>query len=259
MAEDEVGTSPHVFVVDSQANYITMPDEKKSWQARTGQKFFLLLGVLAAMALIIQGYLIYNLYQKIEAMSLAHCQNLSNPKVSALQGGSMSQVGSKGYNVPVMQTQIQDRPFAHLVGSSTPFSNNETIAEKNIVQWMTGGEAFIQNMTYDNGQLTVEKEGYYYLYSKVQHAAVECSLIQHRVMKDTKAYDESIELLKSKNLLCLKHSSSKHANVEDLLSSFLAGVFHLQKGDKIYVTLDNKQSIRPGTTENFMGAFMIFP
>lgn len=73
MAEDGVGTSPHVFVVDSQANYITMPDEKKSWQARPGQKFLLLLGVLAATALIIQGYLIYNLYQKTEVSPLSVC------------------------------------------------------------------------------------------------------------------------------------------------------------------------------------------
>lgn len=57
-------------------------------------------------------------------------------------------------------------------------------------------------MSYNNGRLLVEKEGYYYLYSKVTlNAAVECLLIKHRVMKDTTAYGKSIELMRSKRLV----------------------------------------------------------
>lgn len=67
-------------------------------------------------------------------------------------------------------------------------------------------------MGYNKGRLIVEKEGYYYIYSKVQFNAAECSLTQHKVMKDTEAYGKSIELMKSKKLVY--HSS--------LPSSFVA-------------------------------------
>lgn len=72
-----------------------------------------------------------------------------------------------------------------------------------MVLWVNkDGDAITHNMSYDNGRLSVKKEGYYYLYSKLLlNAADECSLIQHKVMKDTKAYDKSIELMKSKRLV----------------------------------------------------------
>lgn len=60
-------------------------------------------------------------------------------------------------------------------------------------------------MGYNNGRLLVEKDGHYYLYSKVTiNAAEECKLIQHTVMKVTKAYDAAIELMKSKRFVIVK-------------------------------------------------------
>lgn len=56
-----------------------------------------------------------------------------------------------------------------------------------------------------------------------------------------------------------KPSSAKASGGDDLWSSFQAGIFHLHSGDEIFVTLDNIQKMRPGTTENLMGAFMISP
>lgn len=100
-------------------------------------------------------------------------------------------------------------------GSDHPFG------DKNVVQWIhEGGEAIIRNMSYNKGRLMVEKEGFYYLYSKVQlNTAEECLLIQHRVMKDTKAYGESIELMKSKRLVSVP-----------LLTSFLCCCTHAYMG-----------------------------
>lgn len=140
---------------------------------------------------------------------------------------------------------------------------NKPVGESNVVLWVNeGGEAITHNMRYDTGRLLVEKEGYYYLYSKVQlNTADECLLIQHKVMKNTSAYGHSIELMKSKSFRCWtpKPPSQKGSGAEDLWNSFLAGIFHLQSGDKIFVTLENIQKIRPGSVDNFMGAFMIFP
>ncbi|KAF3687391.1 Tumor necrosis factor ligand superfamily member 14 Herpes virus entry mediator ligand [Channa argus] len=262
MAEGCVGTSPQVFVVDSQASY-TMPSEKKPSWARGSQNLLLLLVGLVMLGLVVEGYFISNLYKKTEAFSICRshpfCQNLTD---SNNKGGViMSQTGFQGSNeisngLP-HQEQIHQRPFAHLMGSSNP------VGKMDVVQWVSeGGEAITHNMSYDKGRLLVEIEGYYYLYSKVQlNAAEDCSLIQHKVMKNTSAYDRSIELMKSKSFRCKtpKTASPKSSDAEDLWNSFLAGIFHLQSGDEIFVTLENIQKIRSGSTYNFMGAFMIFP
>ncbi|XP_070841464.1 tumor necrosis factor ligand superfamily member 14-like [Chaetodon trifascialis] len=266
MAEGGMGTCPQVFVVDSQANYTSVTGGKKPRWAGAGQKFLLLLVGLTVLGLVVEGYLIYNLYQKTEAFShcKSHplCQNLSNHKTSGQQGGTiMSRVGPKASSEPPtvrphLETD-QQRPFAQLIGSGSP------IGEHNVVQWVhKGGETITYLMGYNNGRLLVEKEGHYYLYSKVTlNAAEECSLIQHKVMKDTKAYDHSIELMKSKSFRCRtpKPSNAKFSGGDDLWNSFLAGIFHLEKGDQIFVTLEDIQKMRPGTTDNLMGAFMISP
>ncbi|XP_070781080.1 tumor necrosis factor ligand superfamily member 14-like [Enoplosus armatus] len=260
MAEGGEGTCPQVFVVDSQANCVSVPSRSKQRWARAGQKFIFLLMGLAMLGLVVEGFLIYNLYKKTEALSL--CQNKPNPKTSGLQGGNInSQVGNKESNeIPSVrphEEQAQQRPFAQLIGSGSPQGEN------NVVLWVhKGGESIIHNMDYNNGRLLIEKDGYYYLYSKVTlNAAEECSLIQHKVMKDTKAYGNSIELMKSKSLHCRtpKPSSAKGSVGEDLWNSFLAGIFLLQSGDEIFVTLENIQKMLPGTTDNLMGAFMISP
>lgn len=261
MSEAGVSTCPQVFVVDSQANYVTVSSAKKSRWGRVGQKLLLPLVVLAILGLIIEGFLIHKLYQKTEALSLSRshppCQNLSDPQTAGQMGGTMSQVGSTESNeIPPVTTQAKRRPFAHLMGPSSAAGAN------NVVQWIKEDEAITQNMKYEKGHLIIEKEGYYYLYSKVQlNAAEECSLIQHKVMKDTSAYDISIELMKSKSFRCWtpKPTSAKASVKEDLWNNYLAGIFHLHSGDKIFVTLENIQKLRPGLTENFMGAFMIFP
>lgn len=79
-----------------------------------------------------------------------------------------------------------------------------------VVQWRhKGGESTLSNMGYDNGHLVVKREGYYYIYSKVTtNAAEECFLITHKVMKVTLAYDEPIELMKSKRLVSVPHLTS---------------------------------------------------
>lgn len=66
MSEDGSAPTPQVFVVDSQASYLSMPRSKKSTWAGAGQKFLPLLLALLALAVFVEGYLIYILYQRTE-------------------------------------------------------------------------------------------------------------------------------------------------------------------------------------------------
>lgn len=262
MAEDSVGTYPQVFVVDSQANYLSAPSEKKTTWVRVGQKILLLLLALTMFGLVIEGYLIYNLYKRTEAFSTCKfhslCQNTSSSKTSSQQGGPMTQVGHEESNeiptAPPHPENIQQRPFAQLIGSSQPAGKG------NVVQWEHKfGESVTRHMNYSDGRLLVEIEGHYYLYSKVTLNAEDCSFTQHKVMKATKAYGEPIELLKSNSNRCRIMRSTKPTGGYDVWNSFLAGIFHLQSGDEIYTTLEDIQKMHQGTTENLMGAFMVAP
>lgn len=135
---------------------------------------------------------------------------------------------SGNYTVEPHVEQIQKRPFAQLIGQNLsntqclileficngffatliPIAGSSNpVGENNVVQWEhKGGETFTNHMGYSKGQLLVQMEGHYYLYSKVTlNAAEECSLVQHKVMKVTKAYGQAIELMKSKRLASEPH------------------------------------------------------
>ncbi|KAL3996153.1 voltage-dependent calcium channel alpha-2/delta-2 [Sarotherodon galilaeus] len=249
MSEGGVGACPQVFVVDSQASYLKMPPERKPRGSQL-QKLLLLLVGLAMLGIIVEGFLIYKLFQKTEEISSSNSEhdfkNWSNPKPEGLVGQMRDEKMSGD----------ERRPFAHLLGSNNPMGEND------VVQWAKEGEAVTQDMKYKEGRLTVEKEGYYYIYSKViMNAEEECSLSQHKVMKKTKAYDRPLELMQSKSIHC--STSKPHSKLpetsEDLWNSYLAGIFQLQVGDEIYVTLKDITKIRPGSSLNFMGAFMVSP
>ncbi|KAK5926825.1 hypothetical protein CgunFtcFv8_022365 [Champsocephalus gunnari] len=264
MAEGDVDPYPQVFVVDSQANYVSMPGEKRPRWVRPGQKFLLLLVGLALLGLVVEGCFIYSLYKKTEDLSYCKshplCQNLTNPPTSGGQGGTiLSQVGSKDSNeIPTVRPHLEDiqqRPFAQLIGSDS------YIGENNEVQWEDkNGETVTHNMGFEKGRLMVKENGYYYIYSKVTlNVAEECELIQHKIIKATSAYGKDIELLKSKSLRCFNPTRSPITHKEDIRNSFLAGIFHLESGDTIFVTLENSPKMLPRHTEYLMGAFMIYP
>ncbi|XP_033976187.1 tumor necrosis factor ligand superfamily member 14-like [Trematomus bernacchii] len=237
MAEGDVDPYPQVFVIDSQANYVSMPGEKRTRWVRSGQKFILLLVGLALLGLVVEGCFIYSLYKKTEG------------------GTILSQVGSKDSNeIRRHLEDIQQRPFAQLIGSAT------YIGENNEVQWEDkNGETVTHNMGFEKGRLMVKEEGYYYIYSKVTlNVAEECMLIQHKFMKATSAYGKDIELLKSKSYRCFKPTRSPITHKEDIRNSFLAGIFYLQSGNTIFVTLENSPRMSPKRTEYLMGAFMIY-
>ncbi|XP_070406125.1 tumor necrosis factor ligand superfamily member 14 [Nothobranchius furzeri] len=235
MSEVRAGAPPQVFVVDSQASYISMPTGKKQKWVIDGQKCFLLLLGLIVLGLFIEGFLIYKGHEKTE---------------------SSRQVGSKveSNEIPAIPTSEQQRPFAHLLVSS-----NQT-GLGNVVQWADVGEAKIQKMKYERGRLIVEQGGYYYLYSKVElNAGKECEVIFHRVMKETNAYGEPIELMKSKSNRCWRNKPHKSddSEGEDLRNSFLAGIHRLEEEDNIFFVVDKIEKLNLGPYESFMGAFLV--
>lgn len=126
--------------------------------------------------------------------------------------------------------QIQKLPFAQLMGQElinseglilvfiSDMSGNSVFAphiltlgcssrvgDKDTVQWEHISEEN-HRIGYKNGQLLIEMEGFYYLYSKLTvNVAEECSVVHHKVTKYTEAYGHPIELLQSRRLAPVPH------------------------------------------------------
>lgn len=107
-------------------------------------------------------------------------------------------------------------------------------------------DPLLHGMIYKDGGLIIQKEGYYYVYSKVSFSDV----FQHSVTFSNDKFIGNVTLLQSR-----KYSS---ASKESRSNSFLGGVFHLYAGDKIFVTVSSTSKIMlHRNSENFFGAFMI--
>lgn len=109
-------------------------------------------------------------------------------------------------------------------------------------------DPLLHGMIYKDGRLTIQKEGYYYVYSKVSF--IDSGEFWHSVTLSTDRYPGNITLMRSK-----KRSS---ASKESRSNSFLGGVFHLYADDRIFVTVSSTSKIMQNNSyENFFGAFMI--
>ncbi|XP_038835152.1 tumor necrosis factor ligand superfamily member 14-like isoform X2 [Salvelinus namaycush] len=228
MAEGHAGHYPQVFVVDSQASYTPLPSGRHFRWGGIGRRALQLLVGLALVGIVMEACFIVHLYNRTGA--LINAQSFIQRSGSA-QGLTGSEETNEILVKPTRRTrppEIQQKPSAHLIGS--PWS----VREDSVVQWESdkGLSAFTDQMDYKDGHLVVQREGHYYVYSKV-HFVEDCFLFKH------------------------KDSRPKKISHQNLLNSYLGGVFRLLPGDIIYVTVDNGTLLRLGAEDNFMGAFMI--
>ncbi|KAG9337854.1 hypothetical protein JZ751_027505 [Albula glossodonta] len=116
--------------------------------------------------------------------------------------------------------------------------------------WNPEGDSVLHELEYREGGLVVQKEGYYFVYSKVFFTEPPCSTFNHMVLRRTPRYPEDIELMRSKRSHCQQK--------KELLNSYLGGVFHLFKGDALLVKAQNHTLMsRQSSSDNFFGAYMI--
>ncbi|XP_067442382.1 tumor necrosis factor ligand superfamily member 14-like isoform X1 [Thunnus thynnus] len=172
---------------------------------------FILVG-LALFGLTVEAYFIKRLYHLLPAVST------QTPNTTP---------GQDGHNL-----NLSCKPFAHVV------------ADVHNGGWPTDS----CGMDYKDGRLIVQKEGRYYVYSKV--SLRDSSVIQHSVELSTPQYPKNITLMKS-----TKYSQTTHK--EDVSSSYLGGVFHLCQGCYFFVKVNYMQNLQKNSYNNFFGAFMI--
>lgn len=125
-------------------------------------------------------------------------------------------------------------------------AGSATVHEKTVMRWNVS-DPLLHGMIYKDGGLIIQKEGYYYVYSKVSFS--DSGVFQHSVTLSSEKYLNNVTLMQSR-----KYSS---ASKESESNSFLSGVFILYAGDRIFVTVSNTSKIMQNNNYENFGAFMI--
>ncbi|XP_015243926.1 PREDICTED: tumor necrosis factor ligand superfamily member 6-like isoform X1 [Cyprinodon variegatus] len=227
------GNIPSVFVVDTNATRPAVPPRLSKEKKRSDavQNLLILLVTLALVGLAIEACFIYR-FHSFQAENSPHSEKQSG-----------------GFPVPTTKSPTDEmrppKPMAHLTDGQDVQHN------KHIMSWSRNADPILYEMNYDKGKLIIQKEGFYYIYSKVYFSPDNS--FHHSVEMETERYSGgSIRLLQSRMY------SKKSKGPENTSNSYLGGVFHLYKNDAIYVYISNTEQImRHKAYENVFGAYMI--
>ncbi|XP_066291744.1 tumor necrosis factor ligand superfamily member 10-like [Branchiostoma lanceolatum] len=156
------------------------------------------------------------------------------------------------------------KPMAHLTGN--PRHNlRKHHGEVKLRSWESeqGLATLANGMKYRGGNLVIPTDGLYYIYSQLSYRFLnenpeentdkEANTFQliHYTYKQS-SYPEPQLIMKSSRSTCW----SKRTEF-GLYTSFQGGVFRLEKGDKVSVSVSNAQMISFDESSTFFGAFMI--
>uniref|UniRef100_A0A667X6G9 TNF superfamily member 14 n=1 Tax=Myripristis murdjan TaxID=586833 RepID=A0A667X6G9_9TELE len=215
---------PSVFVVDSHTAYPPPPvPPRPSRQPRRTtvcQTLLFLLVSLALCGMVIEACFIYRLYQTETTSQIMQISIFNWVKLDFVAG--------------------------------LFFADGQNVHHRNkVMSWSTDAQPLLHEMEYKDGRLVIQKEGYYYVYSKVFFKDSE--MFYHLVKYETPRYPGgNITLLESRKY------SPRAGKTVVRSNSYLGGVFHFNAGDGIFVEVSNVAHIvRLQANENFFGAYMI--
>lgn len=134
---------------------------------------------------------------------------------------------------------------------SSPLAGEKPV--NGVVLWHENHESILHHVKHNaaEGRLIIEKEGYYSVYSKISFRDDNMICI-HSVLRLTHRYvGGEILLLQSSRY----HPKTPRPIIKD--NSYLSGMFHLYKGDAVFVTLKNCTLVLSNAAENYFGVFMV--
>ncbi|GAA6083825.1 tumor necrosis factor ligand superfamily member 14 [Tachysurus ichikawai] len=247
MADGRV-VHPSIFVVDSGIGFppplLPKPGEKRIQKRRKHliQKTLSVLVCLALLGLLVEAFFIYSLHHTNQTTE----SNPVSPKTEALKGSQNEDqpVSRKSRPFTIMNPT---KPLAHLTVAKKP-------EKEGIMEWSDNetGDSIRFQLKYRDGKLIIQKEGFYYVYSKLSYSADGPSFI-YTVERNTSRY-----LGKPINLLRSSSYNSKPVQRINVRDSSLGGVFHLLKDDALFVHVNNGSLIRLHiSADNYFGTFML--
>ena len=134
-------------------------------------------------------------------------------------------------------------------------AGSERACEDGVMPWNDKVDLELHELKYKENKLVVEKEGYYYIYSKLCFDADEVSF-HHLVVMTTPRYagPNPIELLRYR--YNADHSKPLK-KVDSTQNSYLGGVFHLFKADAVFVVVKSGTVLLQTAADNYFGMFMV--
>lgn len=155
---------------------------------------------------------------------------------------------ASGYALPSSLLSIAD--FKTFFAAS-PSDGKDVVHEPQIMRWSQNAR-ILHEMSYTNGSLVIQREGYYYVYSKVSFK--DTGVFHHSICRRTDLYTKKYFTL----LTSRKYSVRTSTSQERSSNSYLAGVFHLKVGDNVHVQVSNTSKLlRHMAQEHIFGAFML--
>nr|XP_046272459.1 tumor necrosis factor ligand superfamily member 14 [Scatophagus argus]XP_046272460.1 tumor necrosis factor ligand superfamily member 14 [Scatophagus argus] len=222
------GGHPSVYVVDSYGKQPAVPLQvnQRRQRSEVAQTLMFLLVSVALCGMAIEACFIYNLY-RAQSESTALFSKLTEDEHVTTRPSIL----------------LPSKPVAHLT------DGQDVVHGQQIMGWSMDAEPLLYEMDYKDGNILIQKEGFYYVYSKVSF--LDTDVFYHSV-------DLKTELYKGKSIPLLNSRKYSVGSSKVRSNSYLGGVFHLHKGDAIFVKVSNSSKIlRYKSFENIFGAYMI--
>ncbi|XP_051558095.1 tumor necrosis factor ligand superfamily member 14-like [Myxocyprinus asiaticus] len=232
---DVMERCPQVFVVDNQAQGPHTPCRVPVKLDTKRLSLIYLLLAVALLSIFIEAGFIYHLYNR-PAVS-TDIQKLEYSK------GEKNSYPSSSHDLNG-KTPKDEKPAAFLQGSSPPSGAN------GVLHWRSDSfPGFFRGLDFKNNSLYFQQEGYYYIFSKIFHLQ-KCNFFKHQIMLCSERYNYlPIELIQNSRYVCISEKTQLKEN------SYLGGIFHLNKGDSVFVQVNNRSQVP--TSNNYFGAFII--
>lgn len=241
MAEGAQGVPyPSVFVVDSHTGYPSLPPKPKAPRRGLGaaQILLFLLVSLALCGMAIEACFIYRLYHPDSVASASAYSSIQDK-----QDIYVPPPTKRPYSVV-----LPSKPVAHLNAGPQP-------PKGELMQWNMDSDPLLFQMKYSDGRLTIQREGYYYVYSKVFYYESNHGFTHSVRIITPKYLGKNITILQSRRYHPFNKSGKDSMSSSN---SFLGGVFHLHKHDSLVVMVSNTSQIFLAFAyENYFGSYML--
>ncbi|XP_055100097.2 tumor necrosis factor ligand superfamily member 11 isoform X1 [Symphalangus syndactylus] len=157
------------------------------------------------------------------------------------------------------RSKLEAQPFAHLTINATDIPSGSH--KVSLSSWYHDrGWAKISNMTFSNGKLIVNQDGFYYLYANIcfRHHETSGDLATEYLQLMVYVTKTSIKIPSSHTLM--KGGSTKYwsGNSEfHFYSINVGGFFKLRSGEEISVEVSNPSLLDPDQDATYFGAFKV--
>ncbi|XP_031232329.1 tumor necrosis factor ligand superfamily member 10 [Mastomys coucha] len=203
------------------------------------------------------------LYQLIEEVTLKTFQE------------TISTIPEKQLSTPPLPGgRRPQKVAAHITGNTRrnysallPLSKDGKTLGRKIVSWESTrkGHSFVNHVIFREGELVIQHEGLYYIYSQTYFRFQESEEASKSVRKDGvrikqmvqyiykhTSYPDPIMLMKSARNSCWSRDAEY-----GLYSIYQGGLFELKRNDRIFVSVTNEHLMDLDQEASFFGAFLI--